>query len=246
MVARRAVLPCPCDSSQKRSGKATSMTYAGRPLLKHPVLIVDDHPIVRKGLMDVINEAVDLTVCGEAASVPEALQKVEATRPDVVIVDISLGGEDGIELIDYIKSRWPAVKMLVSSAHDEKTFAGRVLRAGALGFISKREPLPRVVEAVRKVLRVEVYLSTEMATCLLQRAAVGESLDNDPVQSLSNRELQVFEMIGDGLNTREIARRLGISPKTVESHRKVIKTKLNAQTSAQLNRRAYQWVQENR
>jgi len=121
-----------------------------------------------------------------------------------------------------------------------------VLRAGALGFISKREPLPQVVEAVRKVLRGEVYLSPHMATCLLQRAAVGESLDEDPVQALSNRELQVFEMIGEGLNTREIANRLGISPKTVESHRKVIKTKLNTATSTQLNRRAFQWVQENR
>lgn len=222
------------------------MTHTTRSLMKHPVLVVDDHPIVRRGLIGVINEAVDLEVCGEASSVPEALRQVEATQPHVVIIDISLGDEDGIELIDYIKSRWPAMKMLVSSAHDEKVFAGRVLRAGALGFISKREPLPQVVEAVRKVLRGEVYLSPHMATCLLQRAAVGESLDEDPVQALSNRELQVFEMIGEGLNTREIANRLGISPKTVESHRKVIKTKLNTATSTQLNRRAFQWVQENR
>ena len=217
-----------------------------RSLMKHPVLVVDDHPIVRRGLMDVINEAVDLEVCGEAADVPEALRLIEATQPQVVIVDISLGAEDGLELIDYVKTRWPSMKILVSSAHDEQVFAGRVLRAGALGFISKREPLPQVVEAVRQVLRGEVYLSPHMATCLLQRAAVGQSLDQDPVQALSNRELQVFEMIGEGLNTREIARRLGISPKTVESHRKVIKTKLNAPTSAQLNRRAFQWVQENR
>jgi DNA-binding NarL/FixJ family response regulator len=222
------------------------MTQPSRSLMKHSVLIVDDHPIVRKGLMDVINEAVDLEVCGEAASVPEALKQAETTQPHVVIIDISLGGEDGIELIDYIKSRWPSMKMLVSSAHDEKVFAGRVLRAGALGFISKREPLPQVVEAVRQVLRGEVYLSPQMATCLLQRAAIGESLDEDPVQALSNRELQVFEMIGEGLNTREIARRLGISPKTVESHRKVVKTKLNILSSSQLSRRAFQWVQENR
>jgi DNA-binding NarL/FixJ family response regulator len=222
------------------------MTHTTRSLIKHPVLVVDDHPIVRRGLIDVINEGVDLEVCGEAASVPEALRQIEATQPHVVIIDISLGGEDGIELIDYIKSRWPTMRMLVSSAHDEKIFAGRVLRAGALGFISKREPLPQVVEAVRKVLRGEIYLSPQMATSLLQRAAGGESLDEDPVQTLSNRELQVFEMIGEGLNTREIANRLGISPKTVESHRKVIKTKLNISTSAQLNRRAFQWVQKSR
>jgi len=217
-----------------------------RSLVKHPVVIVDDHPIVRRGLKDVIDEAADLEVCGEAADVPEALRQIEAAQPHVVIVDITLGDEDGIELIDYIKSRWPSMKILVSSAHDEETFAGRVLRAGALGFISKREPLLQVVVAVRQVLRGEVYLSPHMATRLLKLAAVGESLDQDPVQALSNRELQVFQMIGEGLNTREIARRLGISPKTVESHRKVIKTKLNTPTGAQLSRRAFQWVEESR
>ena len=220
------------------------MTHPTRSLMKHPVLIVDDHPVVRRGLTEVMNETTDLEVCGEAADVPQALRQIEATQPHAVIVDISLGDEDGIELIDYIKSRWPAIKLLVSSAHDEKIFAARVLRAGALGFISKREPLTQVVEAVRQVLRGEIYLSPHMATCLLRRAAVGESLDQDPVQALSNRELQVFEMIGEGLSTREVARRLGISPKTVESHRKVLKTKLNAPNSTQLSRLAFQWVQE--
>jgi DNA-binding NarL/FixJ family response regulator len=214
-------------------------------MLKHPVFIVDDHPIVRRGLMDVINETLDLMVCGEAADIPEALRQIEATRPQLVIVDITLGDEDGIELIDYIKSRWPSMKILVSSAHDEQTFAGRVLRAGALGFISKREPLPQVVEAVRQVLGGDVYLSPRMATSLLQRAAGKQVLDQDPVQTLSNRELQVFRLIGEGLNTREIAHRLGISPKTVESHRKVLKQKLNTPTSSHLSRQAFQWVQEN-
>ncbi len=176
-----------------------------RSLIKHPVLIVDDHPIVRRGLKEVINETADLEVCGEAANVPEALRQVDTTQPHAVIVNITLGDEDGIELIDYIRSRWPSMKILVSSAHDEETFAGRVLRAGALGFISKREPLGQVVEAVRQVLRGEVYLSPHMATRLLRLAAVGKSLDHDPVQALSNRELQVFEKIGEGLNTREIA-----------------------------------------
>lgn len=214
--------------------------------IKRRVLIVDDHPVVRRGLADVLNEAADLEVCGEASNVPEALRLVEATQPNIVVIDITLGAEDGIELMDYIKSRWPAMKMLVSSAHDEQTFAGRVLRAGAMGFISKREPMPQVVEAVRQVLRGEVYLSPQMTSSMLHRAAIGESLDQDPVQTLSNRELQVFERIGEGQNTQEIARKLGISPKTVESHRKVIKSKLGMQTSAQLSRRAFQWVQENR
>jgi DNA-binding NarL/FixJ family response regulator len=222
------------------------MAQPTRSLMKHPVLIVDDHPIVRRGLMDVINETIDLEICGEAADVPEAIRQIEATQPHAVIVDITLGDEDGIELIDCIKWRWPSIKILVSSARDEKTFAGRVLRAGALGFISKREPLPQVVNALRQVLRGEVYLSPHMTTCLLQRAAGRQSLEPDPVQSLSNRELQVFQLIGEGLNTREIAQRLGISPKTVESHRKVLKEKLNAPTSSHLSRQAFQWVQENR
>lgn len=213
---------------------------------RHRILIVDDHPVVRRGLADAIREVDDLEVCGEAANVPEALRQVEATQPHVVLIDLTLGGENGIELIDYIKSRWPAIKMLVSSAHDEQTFAGRVLRAGALGFVSKREPMHQIVEALRQVLRGQVYLSPHMATCLLQRAAVGESLDQDPVQALSDRELQVFEMIGEGQSTVEIARNLQISPKTVESHRKTIKAKLNTTTSAQLSRLAFQWVQENR
>jgi DNA-binding NarL/FixJ family response regulator len=222
------------------------MAHPTRSLMKHPVLIVDDHPIVRRGLMDVINETIDLEICGEAADVPEAIRQIEATQPHAVIVDITLGDEDGIELIDCIKWRWPSIRILVSSARDEKTFAGRVLRAGALGFISKREPLPQVVNALRQVLRGEVYLSPHMTTCLLQRAAGRQSLEPDPVQSLSNRELQVFQLIGEGLNTREIAHRLGISPKTVESHRKVLKEKLNAPTSSHLSRQAFQWVQENR
>jgi DNA-binding NarL/FixJ family response regulator len=208
------------------------------------VFIVDDHPVVRLGLAEVINRETDLTVCGEAAEVTEAMRKMEASHPDVVIIDISLEGESGIELIEHIRARWPSVKMLVSSAHDERVFAGRVLRAGAMGYLSKREALTKIVEALRQVLRGEVYLSPQMATALLQRVATGKSLDLDPVEALSNRELQVFEMIGQGMTTREIARKLQVSPKTVESHREGVKMKLNLRNSAQLTRRAFQWVQE--
>jgi DNA-binding NarL/FixJ family response regulator len=148
-------------------------------------------------------------------------------------------------LIDYIKSHWPSVKILVYSAHDEETFAGRALRAGAMGYVSKREAMPKIVGAIRQLLCGEVYLSPQMTSSFLQLAAVGKPLDSDPTATLSNRELQVFEMFGRGMNTVQIAHKLQLSPKTVESHRKVIKTKLNVQTSAQLNRRAFQWVQEN-
>jgi DNA-binding NarL/FixJ family response regulator len=220
------------------------MTSSSLPLARRRVLIVDDHPVVRQGLATAIGREPDLQVCGDAKCIEEALRLVEGGHPDAVIIDLCLDGEDGIELIDFIKSRWPAVKILVYTAHDEETYAGRVLRAGATGFVSKREAMPKLIAAIRQVLCGQVSLSPLMTARLLQRAAVGQSLDYDPVESLSNRELQVFEMIGQGMSTAEIAEKLQVSPKTVESHRKVIKTKLHLETGAQLSRRAFQWVQE--
>ncbi len=211
---------------------------------RHKVLIVDDHPIVRHGLAELIARQPDLEVCGDAADVPEALRQVEAQRPDVAVIDISLEGGNGIELIGKIKALYPGVKMLVSSMHDEKVFAGRALRAGALGYISKRESIRKVIDALRQILRGEIYLSTQMANRLLHRAAFGEPLDQHPTEVLSNRELEVFEMTGHGMTTQQIAHKLGISPRTVETHRKNIKTKLRLANSAQLTRAACQWVNE--
>ncbi len=223
----------------------TASTPTGARTGKHKVLIVDDHPIVRHGLGELIARQPDLEMCGEAADAAEALRQVETNRPDVAVVDISLDDDNGIELVEQIRALYPEVKMLVSSMHDEKTFAGRAMRAGALGYINKRESIRKVVDAVRQVLRGEIYLSPQMAKTLLHRAAVGEPLDHDPIDTLSNRELEVFEMIGQGLNTQQIARKLRLSPRTIESHRKNIKTKLNLPNSAQLSRSAFQWVQEN-
>ncbi len=218
---------------------------AGNPMVaRHKVLIVDDHPIVRHGLAELIARQPDLEVCGDAADVPEALRQVEAQRPDVAVIDISLEGGNGIELIGKIKALYPGVKMLVSSMHDEKVFAGRALRAGALGYISKRESIRKVIDALRQILRGEIYLSTQMANRLLHRAAFGEPLDQHPTEVLSNRELEVFEMTGHGMTTQQIAHKLGISPRTVETHRKNIKTKLRLANSAQLTRAACQWVNE--
>lgn len=214
--------------------------------IKYKVLIVDDHPIVRHGLGELIARQPDLETCGEAAGIAEALRYVETARPDVAIVDISLNGENGVDLIEQIHAMYPAVRMLVSSMHEEKTFAARAVRAGALGYINKRESIRKVIDAVRQILRGEIYLSPEMARHLLHRAAVGQPVDADPVETLSNRELQVFEMIGHGKNTHEIARTLGLSPRTIETHRKKIKAKLNLQNGAQVSRTAFQWVHEQR
>ena len=247
-------LACPTDSSKTLSSGSTLAQQPGmcepekKPFMasfaKKKVFIVDDHPIVRLGLAQVINRQTDIEVCGEASDMAEAMREIEATRPDVVVVDIALDGESGIELMEYIRERWPSTKILVSSAHDERVFAGRVLRAGARGYISKREAIPKIADALRQVLGGEVYLSPKMARVLLQRAAIGRSLDHDPAETLSDREIQVFEMIGQGLTTNEIASKLAVSPKTVESYRKFIKTKLNLRSSAQLAQRAFQWAQE--
>jgi len=208
------------------------------------VFIVDDHPIVRHGLTELLTQEEGLAVCGQASSLPEALQGVERAHPDVAIIDISLGGDSGIELISQIKQRHPRIKMIVSSIHDEKLFAERALRAGAMGYVSKREAIRKIIDAVHQVMQGDVYLSAAMASRLLHQAVSGGKIERDPVEMLSNRELEVFEMIGNGLTTQQIAGKLCLSPKTVETHRKNIKTKLNLPNSAQLSRYAFQWVQE--
>lgn len=210
------------------------------------VLIVDDHPVVRRGLAELIGDEPDLEVCGEASDAPDALRQVEMKHPDVVVVDISLQAGNGIELIQQIKERDERIKTLVSSMHDESLFAERALRAGAMGYINKQEPTERVIDAIHEVLGGQVYLSARMANRLLQSVVGGETLEQDPIGSLSNRELEVFELIGQGLTTKKIAGRLHLSPKTIETHREKIKTKLNLNNSTELSRRAVQWVLENR
>lgn len=213
---------------------------------KHRILIVDDHPIVRHGMAELLNQEEDLEVCGDAGDATEAMRMVEQCCPEIVIVDISLDGDNGIELIEQIKARHPQTKMLVSSIHDEKVFAGRALRAGAMGYVSKRENVRRIVSAIRRVLRGEIYLSPPMANRLLHCAVIGEPLDHDPIESLSNREIEIFELIGQGLTTQQIAGKLRLSAKTVETHRTKIKMKLNLPNSVQLSRCAFEWVRENR
>jgi DNA-binding NarL/FixJ family response regulator len=211
------------------------------------VLIVDDHPIVREGLALLISSQADLEVCGEAEDVITAGQLIDEARPDVAIVDISLKGSSGLELIKRIKAKHPSVQILVSSIHDESVYAERALRAGAMGYVNKQEATRTILVALRRILDGRVYLSERMADRLLCRTVGGggEPIVGSPIESLSDRELEVFELIGQGLSTTEIAARLHLSSKTVETYRDRIRVKLNLTTGFQLARYALQWVLEN-
>lgn len=210
------------------------------------ILIVDDHPIVREGLAARIARQPDMAVCGEAEDVPDALEIVKATNPDLAIIDLSLKSGQGLDLIKKIKARGHDTKMLVSSMYDESLYAERALRAGALGYINKQEVSEKIISAIRQVMEGKIYLSKPMTERLLQRA-IGSTptLVQSPMETLSNRELEIFKMIGKGMTTRQIAGDLHLSVKTVETHRENIKGKLNLPNSAELSREAVHWVIEN-
>lgn len=207
------------------------------------VLIVDDHPLVREGLAVRLGSQANLEVCGEAEDVDTALDLLEAERPELMIVDLSLKQGHGLDLIRKTSSLWPATRMLVISAHDELLFANRVLRAGALGYINKQEAQEKVIEAVATVLRGERYLSEKMTKQLADRG-VDSPRRAGGVESLSNRELELFELFGRGKSTREIADQLHLSIHTIETHRENIRAKLNLRNGSELVRMAVQWVLE--
>ena len=212
---------------------------------KWKILIVDDHPIVRRGLVELIEEQSDLIVCGEADDAADALQMIDENPPDLLLVDISLKGMNGLELIKQLKSRDEDLKMLVSSMHDETLYAERALRAGAMGYINKNEATTTLVNAIRQALEGRVYLSNKMSERLLERVFLGQKKrDGWSIDTLTDRELEVFELIGQGLTTRQIAQRLHLSPKTVETYRDNIKSKLNLGTSSELVRHAVKWALE--
>lgn len=208
------------------------------------ILIVDDHPLLRQGITQLINQEKDMQVCGEADEPNKALNAIANTRPDVVILDISLKGTSGIELLKNIKVRYPKLLVLILSMHDESVYAQRALRAGAAGYIMKQEATERVLVALRKVLGNEVYLSEELGSKMLNRLVGGRgSLTGSPIEELSDRELEVFGLIGQGHGTRPIAEKLHLSVKTIESHRAHIKEKLNLKNATELVHHAIQWVQ---
>jgi DNA-binding NarL/FixJ family response regulator len=211
------------------------------------ILIVDDHPAVREALAIRLSREPDLEVCGEAADVTEALQVFDATNPDVAVIDISLKGGDGIDLIKRIKVRNDSIRLLVWSMYSESLCAERALRAGALGYINKEQATDQIIVAIRRLLDGKVYLSDTMAERLLHRA-VGEggaSVGRSPIDTLSDRELEVFRLIGQGLKTHDIATQIHLSAKTVETYRDRIRTKLQLSTGLELGRYALLWVLEN-
>jgi len=209
--------------------------------VRRRVLIVDDHPIVRQGLKRMIETEPDMEVCGEAATEAQARRAIRELMPDIVIVDLALQEGDGLELVRDVHAHHPDVPMLVLSMHDETIYAERLLAEGASGYIMKQAAADQLLNALRAVLRGERYLSEQLAQTLGVRDGAAQGDVVDPVRRLSNRELQVLNLVGRGVSSRDIAAELGLSVKTVESHRQSIKRKLNLATNSQLLQYAMNW-----
>ena len=206
------------------------------------VLLVDDHPLVREGLVNLISQEADLQICGEAGNEPQALELIRTVRPDVAIVDISLETGSGIELIKSIKAMFPAVTVLVLSMHDELLYAERALRAGARGYVMKREAAKKVIEAIRCVLAGQLYVSDKIAALMAEKFIEGRTAATaSPIEQLSNRELEVFQLLGLGHNTRQIADHLHVGFKTVQAYCARIKQKLKLANATELLREAIRW-----
>jgi DNA-binding NarL/FixJ family response regulator len=211
------------------------------------VFVVDDHPIVRQGLAQLINQECDLIVCGEASDSYGALESILKLNPDIIIADISLEGADGIDLLKTIRMRDVRIPVLILSMHDEALYAERALRAGAMGYIMKQEATDKFLLALRAVLRGDIYVSDRMAAKMLRQFVKSpERPTTSPIELLSDRELEVFRLIGQGRGTREIATELHLSVKTVEAYRAHIKEKMTLSTATELVRHAVQWVETER
>jgi DNA-binding NarL/FixJ family response regulator len=211
------------------------------------IFLVDDHPIVRQGLSQLINQESDLVVCGQAEDARSAMEAVTASRPDLMIVDISLEGPDGLDLLKQIRLADPGLPVLMLSMLDEALYADRALRAGANGYIMKQEATENMLVAIRRILNGEIYLSDRMARRMLaQFAGHPAAATRSPIDLLTDRELEVFRLIGQGQGTRQIAEALCLSVKTVESYQAHIKDKLLLKNSRELMQHAVQWVTDKR
>lgn len=216
---------------------------AAKAQQKKRVFLVDDHPAMRQGLKELINQESDLAVCGEAGDIPSALEGIQKMNPDIAIVDLTLKEASGLDLVKDLKIRVSSLPVLILSMHSEALYAERSIRAGARGYIMKEATTEKIVEAIRRVLGGDVYLSADVSMKVLNKMAGVKAGDSDSVENLSDRELEVFRLIGEGLRTRDIAERLHLSVKTVESYREHIKTKLQLDNAAKLTRAAVEWVQ---
>jgi len=209
------------------------------------ILVVDDHPLVRAGLVSLIKGEGDLDVCGETGDISTALELVRSMKPDLVTVDLSLADGNGLELVKRLSASYGEIKILVCSMHDEALFAYRALKAGALGYIGKEQATTDVIDAIRQVLRGKIWLSKNMTERALEGIANGGKDTSDAtVDSLTDRELEIFGLIGQGLGPSQIAEQLHLSVKTIETHRENIKKKLNLRTGSELTRLAMQWALE--
>jgi len=209
---------------------------------KSKVFVVDDHPIVRQGLALLINRESDLTVCGEAEDAQTAMQAVATVKPDILVVDISLNGPDGLDLLKDVRMRHPELPVLILSMHDESIYAERALRAGAQGYIMKQEATEKVLVALRRILSGEIYVSERIANRMLQRYIGSRSIGRpSSIADLTDRELEVFRLMGQGVETRKIAEMLNLSLKTVQAYCARIKEKLSLNNATELLREAVRW-----
>jgi DNA-binding NarL/FixJ family response regulator len=206
------------------------------------VLLVDDHEIVRSGLADLIDSESDLMVCGQVSGAPDAMSLLREKRPHIVIIDLSLADGSGIDLIKHVKASDPTVKMIVFSMHDDTLYAERALHAGAMGYVNKNEPLERILEAIREVRANRVFVNDRIANRVLRRVAQRDDRPRSPIETLSDRELEVLELIGEGMTTREIGEKLHLSVKTIDTYREHLKSKLELGSATELVRYAVAWT----
>lgn len=218
-------------------------TDSGGQVKARKILIVDDHAIMRQGLTKLLSDERDLSVCGEAENASDALEAIGRLKPDLAIVDISLSGRTGIELIRDVRRKHPQVHVLVLSMHDETIYSERVLRAGAHGYIMKQQGGKALVQAIHKVLNEQFYLSEAMTTKLFERMSNRSHTPDSPLEILSDREMEVFQLMGQGLGTRQIAEQLYLSMKTVEVYRGHLKCKLKLKDGTALVRHAIRWAE---
>jgi DNA-binding NarL/FixJ family response regulator len=229
--------------SRRRVPLILPMDASGQVAEKCRVLLVEDHPMFREQLAHLINREPDLCVCGETDNTKDAMDLLQSVGADVVVVDITLKGQSGLELLKDLKTRQPDIPVLVLSMHDEFLYAERVLRAGARGYITKHQTSREIMAALRKVLGGEVYLGSRMASRIFETLS-GRKNEENGISQLTDRELEVFELIGHGRTTREISGRLHLGTSTIDTYRARIKAKLNLENASQLCHEAIRWVSE--